>query len=114
MLKRGSDPFDFAYKSKPSDFPELGDLYKPPAVFNPFESYPVATLEGSGDGGPVTVYESRCPANFYEVVAEPRFVGGPGFVVSTGSGPDMRKLAADLARALASGMINIESIGGDK
>ena len=68
--------------------------------------------EEGGDGQDVNVYVCAMPARFYKVEALPgsNSVGGPvqGFVLSTGSGSEMERLALEIAEAAAGGMIAMD------
>jgi len=80
------------------------EAYKAPLVFEHGKSYLVAKLEGIESGQDVEIYESRCPARFFELVAcedETR----RRFGLSFGSGMEMQKLAFGLAHAIADGMV---------
>lgn len=65
------------------------------------------------DGQDAEVYVAACPARFYKVVGLPatNSVGEPvaPFVMSTGSGSAMEKLACSIAEAAAAGMIGIDA-----
>lgn len=96
--------------------PSLGDDYKPPETFPHAEDVLVAALPKSredSDGYAVEVYECRCPATFWKLVAKPtpNSMGEmqPGFVISTGSGGDeMLDLIGRLARLATEGMIGCD------
>jgi len=80
------------------------EAYKAPLVFEHGKSYLVAKLEGIGSGQDVEIYESRCPARFFELVACEDETSRR-FGLSFGSGMEMQKLAFGLAHAIADGMV---------
>ena len=86
--------------------------YNPPEMFEHAVKTKVGFYQGNGDGQSVTVYEERWPASFFvlEVEAGRDSVGDiqPGYTVNFGTG--MGKLAFELARQIAKGMVGFESI----
>ena len=73
----------------------------------------VAEIGGSGDGQPVLVFECRWPATFVglEVLSGPNSVGEaqPGFEVAFGSGSASARLAGEVAKAIAAGMLTFKN-----
>jgi hypothetical protein len=104
------NPMDFLYESKPGGFPELGDAYCPPSKFRPRLAYLVAELPAEDGGLPVRVYESRCPAACYAVEVDAGAENPDGFKLSTGSGSESRRLAAEIAKAITGGMLIVEVV----
>ena len=92
----------------------LGKAYQPPSRFIHGKWHLVASLPKdpeSGDGFPVEIHEVRMPARFFKVEALPSTDSmkraRPGFALSTGSGDDMGALCAQMALAIAGGMLLI-------
>ena len=107
--------FDSMCRSGPGDpLVELfGSDYSPPPVFRHGDWTLVVSLpkdQEDGDGHAVEVYESRCPAAFYRVVALPgvNSIGDEqeGFSLSTGTGQG--RLVKGLADAITQGMIGVD------
>jgi hypothetical protein len=88
----------------------LGDLYQPPAEFKHGQDTLVAKLPAETDGREVHIYELRMPARFYRihVPASNDWAGKPqpAFTLGTGSGQD--QLVVDIAKAIATGMLDME------
>ena len=69
----------------------------------------IAVYKASGDGQDVEVYVKAYPSRFYKIKA----LGGVNstgdsfdeYTLSTGSGPDMRRLSATIAQAISEGML---------
>lgn len=82
--------------------------YAPPAEFPHGEWALIADVPADwADGRAVQIYEARYPARFFRIeVAES--AKGPGMILTTGSGEG--EMAADLAKALASGRLSVRSV----
>lgn len=95
----------------------LGPLYRPRGDFKHGVEVEVARISKRGDDGQdVVIYECRMPAQFYLIVADHTpdrtfpalglMKGKPRVTYSTGSGPRVAKLVADMALAIADGMLS--------
>jgi hypothetical protein len=95
----------------------LGPLYRPQGNFTHGTDVEVARIPKQGDDGQdVVIYECRLPAQFYTIVAEavPERTfpylgvvpGKPRVSYTTGSGRRTAKLVAEMALALADGMLS--------
>ncbi len=108
------DLFSFLYVTNECDLAplrKLGAALKMPGKFEHGKEVLIARLPKKTDGHAVKVYETRCPASFYRVVAEPTtdYNGKPkpGFEIGTGSGDQMGELAAQIAIAISEGMLGL-------
>ena len=114
---RTTDPFPDGlfpsmYDARDYEIAAFGERWIGPKRFKPWEETHVATFEKheGGDGQTVNVYCSAAPARFYKlhVLAGANSCNEPqaAYKVCTGSGA--HQLAADLAKAIAEGMIGFE------
>ena len=100
------------YEARDYEIAAFGQRWVGPKSFKPWVETHVATYEkhSGGDGQTVNVYCSAAPARFYKlsVLAGANSVGEPqaAYEVNTGSG--QHQLTADLAKAIAEGMIGFE------
>jgi len=77
--------------------------YHAPNKFNHFEKTLVGTftVENGNDGLSCSIFETRTPSQFYELVLE------NGFSFKTGSGQDMGELLFKIAEQISCGMLGI-------
>lgn len=91
----------------------FGDSYDPPKTFPHGEWVTVAKfVPDSGDGQRVEIDEARYPARFFRLRVLPGTSSAgadlPGWTLRTGSGDETGILMAELARAIAGGMVSLE------
>lgn len=105
-----ADPLDFLYEVGPDEKRPFGKHWCFEGErFEHGKLALVAKYEGKSDGHNVEVFCVAMPARFFKVVVAPRQAyNGPrqGFTLNTGS--DMGHLAADIAEALAGGMLGLD------
>jgi hypothetical protein len=105
-------PFASMYETRAEDREMFGDHYvgKPTQEYGEYVT--VARYEKiEGDGQPVEIDEVRLPARFYRirVLDSLNSIGEPkhGFILTTGSGYEMGKFAAQLAVHASMGMLGL-------
>lgn len=108
-MARG-DFFAEAYKVRTSERTVFKSAWCGPDKFEQWVETLVARYgKTGGDGYEVEIYCTAAPARFYKLVALPTPNSAndvrPGFVVTTGSGPEICGLLIQIAHATAQGMI---------
>jgi hypothetical protein len=105
-----SQLFPESYKATDRDREAFGQHWCGPDVFEHGEWHTVAQYKGKQDGRNVLVQCSAMPSRFYRVVvpehAKDDGTVEHGFTLQTGSGVAMVKLAAQIADAIAEGMLD--------
>ena len=107
------DPMGILYRGERGKAVPIPN-YAPPEQFGHWDKTLVADCPKTGsDGFNVRVYETRCPATFFEieVLGTPNSMGEPreGIVIGTGSGWGMADLVGQLTKALNDGMLGFHS-----
>lgn len=101
--------FGSLYLPSEEDAEGFKGAYKPPKGFKHGKWHRVATYRKEnprGSGEDAFVLECRMPARFFKVKVAPRC--GKVYYLQTGSGEEMAKLAASLAKAISQGMLSLE------
>ena len=109
------NPLGCLYELDARDRAIFGEQYCATATFEHGVWQTVARLSACSDGQPVEIDESRLPARFFRLRAQ-RHVSRVGrvraaFTLTTGTGDDAGRLMMTLARAIASGMVGLDSSG---
>lgn len=103
---------DFLYEARDDDRRPFGDKWCGPDRLDYGKDYLCAVFEKypGGDGQTCEVYISALPARFYKIkaLASPNSVGEMHDEWALGTGSGAGRLAADIAKAIAEGMLQID------
>lgn len=108
-----TDPFDCLNKARPDEIAAFGSHWCGPVKFEMRKETLVARYESlaDGDGQTCEVYCTAAPARFYtlKMIADKNSAGEPllPWQMGTGSGCRMAELAANMAHAIADGMLSL-------